>query len=370
MKLGRNEQCWCGSGKKYKKCHLNREKQTPVPFHEVAKQFRSEFSYQICSCPEQLHPECSSKIIKAHTVPKSSSLKTISRNGHVYGLNMSLESINRQKGKLRPELIGINKASTFTGFCKIHDNSLFAPLEKQEFVGNKEQCFLLTYRSFSREYYTKAALANLSETRKNLDRGKPLDHQYEIQSDGLALDIGALTGVMDNEYHKQFFDEVLISQDFDKSHALVFKLDDAPPVMASGAVNPDFDFEGKQIQDLLMLDVRPDLISLNSFYDGKHGYIVFSWLEHCSESASKLLSSLQGKPQEIRLTLIVQYMFSNFENVFISPDWWEELSTEQQDIIVNIMHDNVSLQAEPSGDNYKLPKLKIPFPRVVDVLKI
>lgn len=20
---GRNEQCWCGSGKKYKKCHLN-----------------------------------------------------------------------------------------------------------------------------------------------------------------------------------------------------------------------------------------------------------------------------------------------------------------------------------------------------------
>jgi uncharacterized protein YchJ len=22
-KLGRNERCWCGSGKKYKKCHLD-----------------------------------------------------------------------------------------------------------------------------------------------------------------------------------------------------------------------------------------------------------------------------------------------------------------------------------------------------------
>ncbi|MBI1919187.1 SEC-C domain-containing protein, partial [Candidatus Microgenomates bacterium] len=22
-KLGRNDPCWCGSGKKYKKCHLN-----------------------------------------------------------------------------------------------------------------------------------------------------------------------------------------------------------------------------------------------------------------------------------------------------------------------------------------------------------
>lgn len=27
-KLGRNDPCWCGSGKKYKKCHLNREPQT------------------------------------------------------------------------------------------------------------------------------------------------------------------------------------------------------------------------------------------------------------------------------------------------------------------------------------------------------
>jgi uncharacterized protein YecA (UPF0149 family) len=25
-KLGRNAPCWCGSGKKYKKCHLNLER--------------------------------------------------------------------------------------------------------------------------------------------------------------------------------------------------------------------------------------------------------------------------------------------------------------------------------------------------------
>ncbi|MCL4354701.1 SEC-C metal-binding domain-containing protein, partial [Patescibacteria group bacterium] len=27
IKLGRNDPCWCGSGKKYKKCHLNRDSQ-------------------------------------------------------------------------------------------------------------------------------------------------------------------------------------------------------------------------------------------------------------------------------------------------------------------------------------------------------
>jgi hypothetical protein len=27
-KIGRNDPCWCGSGKKWKKCHINREPQT------------------------------------------------------------------------------------------------------------------------------------------------------------------------------------------------------------------------------------------------------------------------------------------------------------------------------------------------------
>jgi len=28
IKPGRNESCWCGSGKKYKKCHLPQEEKT------------------------------------------------------------------------------------------------------------------------------------------------------------------------------------------------------------------------------------------------------------------------------------------------------------------------------------------------------
>jgi len=28
-KVGRNDPCWCGSGKKYKKCHLNEDEKNP-----------------------------------------------------------------------------------------------------------------------------------------------------------------------------------------------------------------------------------------------------------------------------------------------------------------------------------------------------
>lgn len=30
----RNEKCWCGSGKKFKHCHLDREKMTPMTIQE------------------------------------------------------------------------------------------------------------------------------------------------------------------------------------------------------------------------------------------------------------------------------------------------------------------------------------------------
>ena len=41
MKLGRNEPCWCDSGKKFKKCHLNRDAQKPVNKSDIFKQINS-----------------------------------------------------------------------------------------------------------------------------------------------------------------------------------------------------------------------------------------------------------------------------------------------------------------------------------------
>jgi SEC-C motif len=40
QKLGRNDPCWCGSGKKYKKCHIDRKDQEAVRSWEVDAHFR------------------------------------------------------------------------------------------------------------------------------------------------------------------------------------------------------------------------------------------------------------------------------------------------------------------------------------------
>ena len=96
-KIGRNEPCWCGSGIKYKKCHLNREKQQMVNPWEVEKAMRKSFSTKDCLVPNSCKTECSGGIIQAHTVAKTW-LKKIAKDSHVYGFKTSLQTLINNKG--------------------------------------------------------------------------------------------------------------------------------------------------------------------------------------------------------------------------------------------------------------------------------
>lgn len=156
MSNNRNLPCWCGSGKKYKKCHLHREEQKKVDTWDMVGKFKREFNKKYCLCPKSHKIPCQGKIINAHTVSKSGSLKHISRNGHIYTFLLTLEKFIQAKDKAKnlQELTGINKASTFTGFCKTHDRILFSPIENDDFIATKEQVFLLSYRALSREIYS------------------------------------------------------------------------------------------------------------------------------------------------------------------------------------------------------------------------
>ncbi|MGO2712458.1 SEC-C metal-binding domain-containing protein [Pseudomonas helleri] len=63
--LGRNDPCWCKSGKKYKNCHLNMQSLPSVKPHVVTQALSSLNRTKTCSVPDSLRHECSSKIIKA-----------------------------------------------------------------------------------------------------------------------------------------------------------------------------------------------------------------------------------------------------------------------------------------------------------------
>jgi len=341
MKYGRNDICWCGSGRKFKKCHLDREKQEPVKHWEVGAQFRKDFSAKVCSVPAAMQGECSEQIIRAHTVPRAGSLAKIAEKGHVLGFVFSLENMIKNNGVLQPQLVGINNASTFTGFCSNHDNALFSSVEKHLFTGSQEQCFLLAYRALARESYTKLAASVSAENHSNLDQGRSISEQMRIQAISGLYGAAVGVGVEDNQHHKARFDAILTSQDFSSVRSYIITFDEPPPIMCSGAFSPETDFAGKQLQNLSDYATIPHTISVTSFYGGALGHVVFTWMPEDDPVCMPYIQSLACIPDANLASTLVRIFFETFENIHISPSWWRSLSAEQQKVLIGRMTGSV-----------------------------
>lgn len=116
--------------------------------------------YKICAI-DKFSDNCSTKIIKAHSISKSAVLKNISTkiNGkHVLGHFKKTKPIepNPLLHRIREKYIDINSALTFTGLCKFHDNSLFENIDKNPFdFDNPEILFEYTLRNCIYSYYNR-----------------------------------------------------------------------------------------------------------------------------------------------------------------------------------------------------------------------
>jgi len=178
-KMGRNEKCWCGSNKKWKNCHNEKERKEPLKKSDAFSLERSS----VDATAECLHPtKCPNIPISSHTIQKSVGLRAIAKNNHVMTFMAGMNGLNRNHGKLKATRKGIQSASTFPGFCEEHDGELFAPIEKKDWVNSKENAFLFSLRAVSYEVFSKKrALFSASYLQENADNGTEFDTQVEIQ---------------------------------------------------------------------------------------------------------------------------------------------------------------------------------------------
>src|SRR5258708_2942040 len=106
MKRERNKPCWCGSGKKSKMCHLNREKQPKPGIDQRIKDHRAANNIRACLVENLDSHPCSGGIVRAHSISRRASLELISRKQHVYGFPGSFTNLLKGRG-FRPELVGV-----------------------------------------------------------------------------------------------------------------------------------------------------------------------------------------------------------------------------------------------------------------------
>lgn len=362
-KPGRNDPCWCGSGLKYKKCHLDREKQKPLEFWQAERELNKAFNIKDCLAPKPMKAECSKVLSKAHTVSKSGSLRKISRNGHVY----SFIPGSICNGRLQPELLGINNASTFNGFCSKHDDIIFSKIEKQPFIASQEQCFLLSYRALSRELYLKNIIAqHYSNAIRQSDRGKPLDQQLHIQETISLYLKGTSQGLNDMEHYKTIYDNNLISGDFSDVRAYIIELDSPPQIMCSTGIAPEYDFKGNMLQSMINPNIIPHFLNFTSFCSGKHGIIAFTWLSENDIVCRLFIDSLKALQPDRVTDGLIRFFFEFSENLHIRPEWWENISNSNKEYLINKMNYSMHLSAPRKPDCIAEDGIKIDNWHILD----
>lgn len=267
------------------------------------------------------------KIIKAHSIQKSRSLSLIAdKDQNVYKLTADMSTLRETKGTPSYKKRSINKPFTFLGFCKKHDNELFEPIDNIALIPTDEQVFLYAYRSLCREYFVKENSFNLFSTHKIKTTAPNIMKDYFK-----GMDKGVSFGFNNLKRHKKEYDDSLRNKSFHNINYVLFSTKEKPIVAFSGLFYPDFDFMGRQLQNLADHNKKLDLITFCSapLNDG-WGYL-FAWHDTSNRMCEEFMRSLATKMYEGKDlgTMLFRLIIAYSENHAISPKWWESLKHSQ-----------------------------------------
>ncbi|MGB8012976.1 MAG: hypothetical protein WCF68_15290 [Terriglobales bacterium] len=287
-----------------------------------------------CSHPEASASACEGGIVRAHTLQLAGSLSTIAVSRHVYGFDALSQP--ESDGTPRYRLIGVRRASTFTGFCSRHDTELFRPLEDRPFATSKEQLFLLAYRALSKEVYAKRFAVRSVPILRRGDKGRDTLFQVGLQKYLYIHEQVLRLALRDLESSWRDYQHAFLSCDYDRFSAYLVFTDKIPDFAVSGAIHPEFDFQGNAIQNLATPD-RLDLVTYTVLPLCTSGLIAFVWDSGSASSCQKLAASLDSLPSAEIPDALVRFTYEYFENCYANPQWWERLSEEERTSLLRRM---------------------------------
>lgn len=331
-KVGRNEPCPCGSGRKYKKCHWNRVSAAPIPYHKSAKELlRLRVGEQKCLHPMPGNAQCSDKVIEAHSISRNAALTKIARDHQVYQIDGNPFTIAKAEGEPQLKLEYIRSATTFTGFCSAHDSTLFRPIDQGGISPTREQAFLLHYRSLCRELYVKRPTLATNELLREADRGKSVRFQQMVQGFVTARGVSIKDALGQLEKDKATCDQMLTTRDFSTLQGAYVRFRKTPTLACAGYTQPTFDFAGGEIQDIADMSTPFLSLSFTLLPDDTGGVAVFSWLPDADAVCRRFVESLMRLGDDRMSDALVLYIFDSFENFAAQPEWWESLPDTAKD---------------------------------------
>lgn len=328
--------CWCQSGKKWKWCHKDRDKQPKINIHERLAAMRSEYQLGYCSHPEASSSTCSDAIIRAHTVQRSGGLAAIAENGHVVSALAGAQDIFRNHGELLPREVGVRSASTFLGFCAHHDSIMFRPAEVGAVGVTEETTFLLSFRSVAYELFMKRVQLRSTIVQREADNGLPFETLITIQNQLHYTEAGVRLGLADLERWKTSYDEAYKEKRFEDFNFLGVSFSTVLPVVCCGSFHPEYDFAGGTLQRLGRGPLSYEHVTFNlTVLDGR-SVAVFGWTD-VSGPAEAFALSYGALPASEMAEAAVRLAFEHTENVYLRPSWWRALPEDLKQAAIRRM---------------------------------
>jgi hypothetical protein len=357
LKIEAYELCPCNSGNKYKFCcypKVNEAKKNlpKNPYHEYSDgrlnheihKIWEDTDFKTCFGFDQ--ENCAVDIKDAHSIQNNRILNRISVNNHVYRFH---PKVRKKNNEIVLKEVSKNKASTFFGFCDIHDTRLFQPIELKEYNEEPVQNFLFAFRSLCLESHKKAREL---EVRRNIFRQHPV---LMLHEGSVYLYRNACEDVNDYAAVRELFKQDYFNRDYSKIKTVFRKLDFEIEFAASSCFAVGFDMYGNQIQDIYSLTEDIETMYLNVYPVEGGANILLSYRSDQNSKYEEYFTQLEEASDEEIIQHLNQLIIQYTENIFFSPKFINGLTEKEKASLTGSMQASMNLTKRAElimEDNY------------------
>lgn len=279
-------------------------------------------------------------IIKSHSISEKKCLdllvESVGKRKGVYGFKHLLLSYTNWYNPYNFadfEIVGLKEASTFKGFCRMHDQDLFKEIDEQRFEeGSLKQYFLYCYRAFAKAVHSK------SEELKSCNSHSLYREQYYeyITKRSHDIEIGLNLDLFD---YKKKMNKWLKEADYSHLEHFHCKTQTFHPLATASFCQPSFTINNNRINDYTD-DTKPlNHIFINIIPEKERTNVLFSCFRD-QPLSMRFLTELKDVYEMDKYhfgRFLTALLIIHTENTFLAPSLIEALSmSERLNLLSNL----------------------------------
>lgn len=284
------------------------------------------------SCMVDLTATCKEPSIRSHSI-SSTNLRLIAEAGNLKTLEHNPYT-DDPEDTIRFSRAGINKASTFPGFCAKHDNDLFAEIDSKSFELNESSLSRYFYRCIAQELYKKTRILIQMGDFWILD-----DNYKKTRPEDLdAMLAGFELGVRDLYAQILEINEALVKADYSNIRYFSIELDCILPFAFVSPLNfQAFPYYG--IFDMDIENAQPSVMCACIPMSGGT-MLSFCWTRGADKTLNPLLKRIEYARGHLP-EFFLQFGLEHFENIFFRPSWIDAWTELQKDRCLDVFRNSV-----------------------------